>query len=357
MPYTAFTFEELATLLSAGDAVVRRDQPRGRILISSHGSRLIGLFPGDIDCNLLWVHTNVNRHMAEGQWLVGGERLWIAPERAFYFENPRDFEGYHVPAGLDPGEYVKTGELTFTNTFSLLNYVNNDTYDECVSARTFIPLEDPYRTGLDYAGVRIEDVISLPAPGVEMSVWSVAQIYTCGANAPGTVLLPAAARAVAVPYLGSVPDRRLGHDASGCIRLLIDGTEMYCVALRPEDARADNPCKILYLSPAPFSDRWCCLLKCTNDSPRLQDGCVDVSQENPEGLRGAIQAFNSGPGFLEGEFLPFGEIGLQMQRGVSIDGGTVSRGTHDLLGYVGSRTEMLELARAVIGSAKVPSVF
>jgi hypothetical protein len=358
MPYTAFTFEELAAFLPDGDALIRHDGPRGRILISVHGCRLIGLFPGDIGCNLLWVHSNVAHNIAERQWLTGGERLWIAPERSFYFENPRDFEGYHVPAGLDPGEYIRTGELSFANTFPLLNYANNDTYDSCVSERTFIPLDDPYRTGLGFAGMRIRDTIRLPMPRIEMSVWSVTQVYTCGRAAPGTVVLPAAVQApVALPYIGSISNQRLVHDSGGYIRLLIDGTEMYAVALRPEESPADNPCKIIYLSPAPFSDRWCCILKRSSDTPRIQDGCVDASQANPEGLRGAIQAFSSGPGYLEDEFLPFGEIGLQMEKGRTIDGETISSGTHELLGYVGSRAEMLEVARLAIGKEKTPSVF
>lgn len=356
MPYTTFPFDELKSLASEVSDVISRQTPHGRYLFTRYGGRLLGLFPGDDDFNVLWVYANLKRSVQEGQWLSGGERLWIAPERAFYYENPRDFEGYHVPTGIDPGEYIKSGELTFTNTFSLLNYNKNDTYDDCLSQRSFTILDDPYQTGLSYAGVSIHEKITLSEPHIEMGGWSITQIYTCGQNRPGTVLFAAEANAVPLAYLGTITKQRLAVSA-GYVSLLIDGADMYTVALRPEDSPKSNPCKLLYISPCPYSGQWFCVMKRSQDIAASQNGCVDISVENPEGLRGAIQAYNTGPEYLEDEYLPFGEISIQLDKGVTIDGQTISEGSHELLGYIGTKEEILELARTALGLKKPPTLY
>jgi hypothetical protein len=357
MPYTTFPYDELKSQIASVAEVISRDTPTGRYLFSRYGGRLIGLYPGQDDFNVLWVYGNIKQHITEEQWLIGGERLWIAPERSFFYENPRDFEGYHVPTGIDPGEYIKNGELTFANTFALLNYVNNDTYFECINQRTFALLEDPYRSGLQYAGVSIYDKITLGHPEIEMAAWSIAQIYTCGAKRPGTVLFAANPNAVPLTYLGSIDKQRFTV-TPGYVRFQLDGADMCTMAVRPEDSPRDNPCKAVYVSPCPYStEKWFCVMKRSPDVPVDQNGCMDVSTENPDGPRGAIQAYNTGAEYLEDEYLPFGELSIQLKKGKTIDGQTISEGSHELLSYIGSKQEILELARTALRLSTPPTVF
>ncbi|MFN8992376.1 MAG: hypothetical protein ACK5X3_01710, partial [Pseudomonadota bacterium] len=44
-----------------------------------------------------------------GHWNIGGERIWLAPERAFNFSDPaRMLDTYHVDPALDPGTWSLT---------------------------------------------------------------------------------------------------------------------------------------------------------------------------------------------------------------------------------------------------------
>ncbi len=354
--YPSFSFEELKTLTQRHTESYTRESKTGALVFSLYGARLLGLFPEKNGENLLWIYNRLEDSMKTGQWMVGGERLWISPERAFYYENPRDFEGFHVPASIDPGDYAAAGDLSFINEFPALNYLTNETYDGSVAQRSFRQIEDPYNTGFAYAGVGIEDSVALTSTDVTMCAWSLAQIYTCGPEKPGTALFPIKPSASVLSYFNPIPaDRASVHD--GYARFVIDANEVYKLAIRPEDIRFDNPVKAVYLRPSMNGDTWTCLIKRSNDLPESQAQCVDVPRDNPEGEMGAIQSYNNGPGFTGGDDVPFGEIELQFSKGHNEDGKTVSRASHELLGYVGTRTEMIALARQALDIEQEPALY
>ncbi len=360
MSYASYTFGQLLSALEAHTPVDTIAGDDAAALVTERGARLLGLFPSLELPNVLWVHEEAASKYRSGNWMVGGERLWIAPERTFYYENPRDFEGFHVPSDIDPGNYhACAGEdLTYENRFSLLDLSTNMVYDGALARRVFSAVPDPYGTGLPYAGVCIDDSIRVPACSLDFCAWTVSMVYTCGTRSPGTALFPVRAEARLLSYFAQVPSSRCRVE-SGYARFRIDGGATYKIAVAPEDVVFGNPCKAVYLSPFPTDSRWFCVVKRGDDIPRSQQECVDVPQAHPEGLRGAVQSYNNGPRSDSSvDASPFGEIELQLVKGTDSDGDTiVSAGTHELLSYAGSREEMLGVAQAALNLPEPPALY
>ncbi len=356
MSYPTFSLEKLKLVTSKHSDVIESETAGGSLLFTTYGARLLGLFPEKTGHNLLWVYAGLEESMRKGQWLTGGERLWIAPEKFFYYENPRDFEGFHVPAGIDPGNYAQLGDLTFGNEFSVLNYSTNETYDNCIEKRIFTPIDDPYDSGLSYAGVAIKDTVSFPAPDLEICAWSLSQVYTCGPQRSGTALFPMKSSGRILSYFTPIPPDR-AQVLENYARFKIDSDAFYKMAIRPEDSFFDNSCKILYISPDPKSDAWHCLIKRSNDLPVSQSECVDRPRNDPEGEKGAIQSYNNAPGYTSTDTVLYGELELQLKKSSGVNGKTISEADHELLGYTGSKDSILALARKALRTDSVPVLF
>jgi hypothetical protein len=319
------------------------------MIFTIYGGRLLGMWPKK-DNNPLWIYPDLDEVMNSSQWLIGGERLWVAPERHFFYENPRDFEGFHVPAEIDPGEYVGTGDCTFESVFSLLDYRKNETFDGSACKRQFTVIRDPFSSSLPFAGVSVTDTVTVPSTQIDICGWSLAQVYTFGSDMPGTVLYPVAPGASLLSYFKPIPQDR-AMVAGPYARFKIDANGAYKLAIKPQDVVWSNPCKAVYLTPTPDGHTWMCLIKRSNDIPRTAEECLDVPKSNPNGEKGVVQSYNSGTDLVwnGSEFPYFGEIELQLNKGKHQGNLTVSSSTHELLAYEGEKGQMVELAKTALG--------
>jgi len=357
MHYKTYSFNTLNEIVSKHTAVEIVESNSGAMLFSEYGARLLGMFPKLDASNTLFVHKNLDAHFTIGDWKIGGERLWIAPEREYYFENPRDFEGFHVPAVVDPGEYNVSDNLTYVNRLSLLNLVTNELHDSTEFKRVFTPISDPYNSGGAFVGVSIHDSITVKNTTDRFAAWSLTQVYSGSAEHPGTVLIPLAPSGSPLHYFRAIPtDRLLEND--GCLSFRIDGSDEYKIAVSPEDARCATDAQMAYLCPYPENDLWFCIIKSSQDVPSTQDTCVDTPRSDPQGPKGAIQSYNANCFDLEdGDDSQFGEIELQMSKNTTKDGTEISSGTHQLLSYAGTRDEMIELAKTALKLETMPTLF
>lgn len=92
--------------------------PRLTLVVTTAGGRVLGPFEDGIDA-LGWSPdaTAFEAALLTGQWNIGGERVWLAPERMFNFSDPaRMLDTYHVDPALDPGNW----NLTLTPVGALL---------------------------------------------------------------------------------------------------------------------------------------------------------------------------------------------------------------------------------------------
>ncbi|MEM2795632.1 MAG: hypothetical protein QXY49_07245, partial [Thermofilaceae archaeon] len=105
---------ELARLVSHYSATVTLKRGKAEVLVLERGGRILTLQYDGL--NLLWVNPNIKLVLETGGWNTGGLRLWISPERSFFYEKPAEFGGWFCPSGIDPAEFrlVKAGQESAT---------------------------------------------------------------------------------------------------------------------------------------------------------------------------------------------------------------------------------------------------
>lgn len=358
--YKAFGFAELKKTTDSFTNTITRETEKGGLVFIQQGAKLLGLFPDRDKSNTLWVNESIERYLDNRQALVGGERLWISPERNFYYENPRDYLGYHIPSEIDPGEYQCLDDaetIVFENVFSLLEYDRNKLFDNSIKRRSFTVIPDPYDTNLAYAGAAITDEIIIEDAEIQMCAWSIAQVYTIGPDAPGTALFPVKPGARVISYFDPIPHSR-AETHENYARFKIDGAFSCKMGIRPEDIPDSMASISAYISRIPFThETWSCIIKHSHDIPRSQQECVDMTKNDPNGFKAGIQAFNTDHGPSDMQAFLCGELGLQLNKGRVDSEKTISRGTHRLLSYCGSKSEMLELAKTALHLDEVPKIY
>ena len=82
------------------------------ILITQRGGRVFGPFLKPDSESLYWVNPAFaaadafKAYLASGEWNLGGERIWIAPEVQYLVRDRTDFwNSLHFPPAMDPGAF------------------------------------------------------------------------------------------------------------------------------------------------------------------------------------------------------------------------------------------------------------
>ena len=82
------------------------------IVVTQFGGRILGPFRREGGRSLTWLNNNFisKRHFKDfllsGNWNIGGERIWIAPEYQYYVKDISDpVSTWFCPKGIDPGNY------------------------------------------------------------------------------------------------------------------------------------------------------------------------------------------------------------------------------------------------------------
>lgn len=334
--------------------VTLKESNTGVALFSEFGGRLLGLFPSSEQPNTLWVPEDIDSRLSSKDWLLGGERLWVAPQRNYFFTDPHNFDGFRVPPDLDPGHYEQKNNLSFANTFLLHDQHLKQEHHNCEIRRDFAMIEtDPYESGLNFTGITIKDFLSIPNANISICAWSISMVPTIGPQNPGTTLMPIANSSALVNYFDTTPSNRSSIEHS-VARFLIDSKKPLKLAVTPDGIIWTNPAKVIYIAPFPNAQQWYCLIKRCDDLPKNQDECVDIPSNNQSGLKGAVQAYNHG----YGSKMLYGEIELQFPKGiVNATNQIVSGGNHELLSYCGSKEEILNLAKQVLGTEQIPQIY
>ena len=85
--------------------------------ILTHGARILSAMP-DYRTNHLWVPPRLKNileddpQIPEGErWNLGGNRLWLAPERNMYYRDPESFGDWFVPKWMDPANYKVSASM------------------------------------------------------------------------------------------------------------------------------------------------------------------------------------------------------------------------------------------------------
>jgi len=193
--------EHLRTILAAaGTHPHVLAAPGGSLLITLRGSRILGVFPADCPANLLWTNRALNDQrqakslVRSGQWNLGGDRCWLAPEVELHFKSPDhpSHTDYTVPAAIDPGDY----RLEAVGP-AAISMITRGQIHNLVSGRSFgfeiwrqISLCDAPCTcnGSSYVGYTTRTALSIRPPDRQQACYGLWQLLQVPPG--GQVLIP-----------------------------------------------------------------------------------------------------------------------------------------------------------------------
>lgn len=82
------------------------------IVVTQYGGRILGPFRGERSRSITWLNnnfiskSNFRKFLLSGNWNIGGERIWIAPEYQYYVkEISNPVKTWFCPKAIDPGNY------------------------------------------------------------------------------------------------------------------------------------------------------------------------------------------------------------------------------------------------------------
>jgi Family of unknown function (DUF6786) len=207
MSESSISFSETALRLQENSLpfeVLELDN-QAKIIIMQLGGRILGPFFND-SRSILWMNpawsstSSWSKFLADKNWNIGGERVWIAPEIQFCIQdrcNPA--QSYSLPKEMDPANYLLT--RPHTQTIHLSTDMILDTYNytskqqHLTLERTISPAANPLHQfknheqldeKVDYCGYT--HTINLKTPllsSVLSETWDLMQI-----RQGGTIILP-----------------------------------------------------------------------------------------------------------------------------------------------------------------------
>jgi len=331
--------ENLIDSLKDVSKVLELESKVGSVVISGYGARILGVFIGKRQ-NPFWISENPRETVAKKDWKIGGNRLWISPERNFFYKNPSGFEDWFCPTQLDPGGW----KITYSNTRSVVLEEEAELEDFMNKTRVGISLcrqisllETDVK-GLECIGIKVRDAL-IARNGVKdgLNLWSITQVRP---GMAGTVIVPTRPKAKPVHYFGTIPKNRLKVSRDH-VSFKIDGMAVYKLGVMPEDMPSPGCSSILYYVEYGKNDVFLISMK-TFMAPENQDECLDVAKANPQGPKGCVQSYNSGPD------LCFGEMELHFKPAVKVKNNWISCVDYEIHIFAGGRGEIMRFLRKII---------
>ena len=319
-----------------------------KVVISEKGARILGIFLNDLP-NLLWVNPRIEEVLERGEWNVGGHRIWISPERNFFYKDPENFDGWFCPEELDPGSYKivedEEDKVILDGEISVYDNVLKTSLE--ASVRREIRLVEAGRKELK---LRIREGI-VGKYSARVHPWVLTQV-PISYGGVGTVLVSVKRNAEPIHYFGEIPKNRL-RILRDHVAFKIDGNFVSKLGVRPEDLREAGSGAIAYVSKVE-KRTWSAIILRTHNLPLTQEDCLDIPKWNPDSLRGVIQSYNSGPEAFSD--IKFGEIELQLAPTINLSDRIFTTVEYDLIGFIGQRKEVLTRVRRTM-KIKKPRIY
>jgi hypothetical protein len=222
--------------------------PNGmQVVLTQRGGRIFGPFLDQDSSCLFWANKAFSDReafrsfLAAGNWNLGGDRIWIAPEIQYGIHDRNDFAGsYDLQASMDPGQYQLEANghncWRLSQDFSMEARVIARGKKDLLIERLIQPVEDPLRNLNDYPELMeevrfagYEQIVILEETSqdeIVSEVWSLIQL-----NPGGLVLIPSVACIEHVDYLMPV-DETIMQINPNSVRLKIDGQRQYKVGFK-----------------------------------------------------------------------------------------------------------------------------
>lgn len=359
-------------------AVTFESAEGGVAICTQRGARVLGVFP----CgkggspNAVWVNPHIEAVLngtasdweGQGEGGMGGDRVWVSPERNYYYSEPKTFGGWFCQLDMDPGKYETTagqaGSVTYRNRFSLKDVLNGTLLENVTLERRISPAANPLadaalKAKLAYVGLDSVETLELPGAGAAPSLcpWTLIQVPVAVNDAAATVIVPTARTAAPIGYFGELPHDRY---VIFCDHVLykIDSKLVTKLAIRAEDLPSEGPIRVAYVRAANGNAEchgardeasWQLLVLESESVARDSKDAIDPAKADPDGARGVVQSYNNG---APGQAM-FGEIELQ-HLPVKAEGGLFKSVAHcRMYSFQGGKEDILAAAGALLNLGRV----
>jgi len=310
----------LEQLERAGLQAVVLQHESFKLVVTPYGARILGVFTHDEAENAFFVNPELAdpaaaQKMLAGVHVLGGDRLWLAPERGLFFYGTKLSDGGTVQRSIDPGEWV-VGHLCrrsikLTSSFSADYFLAPGPRKEVRGAlkRSVRAISSPFHYAPDavsslsrvqFAGYEIASSFELqesPIDALHIGMWFLIQMVV---PRSGYLYVPTLGRTVATDYYEPSGPEYL-KVADNHVRFKLDSIERHKIGVRKTEVTG----RAGFLSNAGGAGGDKATLVVRNFLCNPSAHYCDVPMHTPEGVQDCVQSYshNSGPeGFGELEY-------------------------------------------------------
>jgi len=322
-----------------------------KLLILARGGRVFGPFLPPAGSTLVWAaqaladSAALGDFVRAGQWMLGGERVCVAPEIQFNVADRRDFWGtLAVPPQMDPGEFrldEHGGGWRLRQELALPAYNLARGIKELALERLIQPVADPLTYVRDYAALLdgvmyagYEQIVTLRETKhdpILCESWNVLPVWP-----GGRLIIPSTPAAEVSDYFEPVDDQHLArHDHS--LTFQLTGQRRFKAGVkaaqtfgrlgyfhRLDDGRAYLLVRNFFNNPS---------------SPYVEE-----PPQTPGGAGDSIHVYNDG-----GLFGGFGELECHGQTIGGSTGRSASTDQQVLWAYAGPAEQVAQIGRHLLG--------
>ena len=270
-------FEKLVKTVNKYTKALFLEKDETKILLSEAGARILGITV-DNSPNILWINPSLEEVLKKEEWNIGGLRVWVSPERNFFYKKPESFEEWFCPKGLDPNNY----KVLETSKYGVSFLGEIEAYDYMCGTwlKGFIRRDIRILEGDEVAKLVVRENLLAKYMG-NVNLWALAQVKP---GNHGTVIVPVKRNVKPLHYFGPIPSERLIVKEDH-VAFKIDSQEIYKLAIRPEDLPLEKGVIIAFITELE-KNVWGLIALRSWDLPRSQEECLDVPKADPEGERG-----------------------------------------------------------------------
>nr|MDO8100415.1 hypothetical protein [Candidatus Njordarchaeota archaeon] len=300
--------EALAKQIGQFEETITIRFPPISVLVLPRWGRVLGVDLGN--GNLLWVNPDINDVLRRGDWNTGGIRTWVSPERAFFYDNPKEFQGWRCPSGIDPAKYkiVSTNDtkIQLEGRISAKDMISGETLNGEIARKVELKRVNRKVRSLS-ATITIRDALTVHKFRSPFALWTLVQVAP-GDDGKGVVTVPVIENSKPIHYFNPIPSShlRLLKDHA---EFIIDGKKELKLGIRPEDLPNPKEARLEYRFMKLGKDVLIAMSSRTGAT--RQTGCVDPAKSDPDGPKAVIQSYNSE---VESSGLQFGELEIQGAR-------------------------------------------
>ena len=324
------------------------------VVVTERWGKIFGPFVGD-EPGTLWnapktgTTAGLNDLVETGEWCVGGDRIWFAPEVQFNIPDRNNWDSggsYVLPKEVDPGNYrlVREGAgISLEQTVMLKLYNTAIGSKDLHVKRTVMPARDPLRAFGGYAALRgslsftgysqLVELTDLSGGASGVETWDLAQF-----RGGGTVVMPLAGAVEAQDYYQPVTAEYFRVKNSTAY-LRLTGDHKYKVGFKAPGVTG----RIGHFTRMGQGvARLVIIAFFSNPSSNY----IDEPSGAPEAQGDSVQFFND-----DGGLGGFSEIEIHGMSVGGESGRTTATDSFEFWQYSGQEKDITEIARLLLGTA------